>query len=402
VQRQRIAIIGAGTAGLAAAALLGRDHDVTLIERANALAPVGAGILLQPSGLAAMAQIGCVEQLLDFGQRIDHLHGVSAGRAIMQVRYSDLGVPEAVHGLGVHRAALCHVLDTALQRVPHQRWLGSAVQAIAMSAHEVVISFERGGELHRERFDAALIANGSASTLQPKHLVRYNRPYPWGAMWTIGTFHEELPQIERECLHQCYAGCQYMMGILPSGTLPDAPRRPLYSFFWSLRVREMDRWRTGAVDMHAWRAHAGELWPLAKPLLVPLSHASMLFPAVYRDVILSRWGSGRTGVLGDAAHATSPQLGQGANQALLDAVAVSAAVAASDSWDAVWQHYHTARRGSIRFYQGMSRLLTPLYQSGIPGAGLLRDVAMISSRQLPWLRRQMALTVAGSKHGWLR
>jgi 2-polyprenyl-6-methoxyphenol hydroxylase-like FAD-dependent oxidoreductase len=154
--------------------------------------------------------------------------------------------------------------------------------------------------------------------------------------------------------------------------------------------------------MRAWREQAVRIWPMVAPLLEPLSASSMLLPAVYRDVILSHWGSGRIGVVGDAAHATSPQLGQGANQALLDALALSHAVELSTQWDEVWERFNAARRGSIRFYQGMSRLLTPLYQSRIPGAGLLRDVAMISCRQLPWLRRQMALTVAGSKRGWLR
>jgi 2-polyprenyl-6-methoxyphenol hydroxylase-like FAD-dependent oxidoreductase len=98
----------------------------------------------------------------------------------------------------------------------------------------------------------------------------------------------------------------------------------------------------------------------------------------------------------------SPQLGQGANLALLDAVTLAQAVAANDSWEATWETFNAARRGAIRFYQGMSRLLTPLYQSGIPAAGQLRDIGMISCRRIPWLRRQMALTVAGGKRGWLR
>ncbi len=402
MRRQRIAIIGAGTAGLAAATLLGREHEVTLIERAAALAPVGAGILLQPSGLQALAQIGGLEELLRLGQRIDSLHGVSQGRTIMQIRYAQLRATTDVHGLGVHRAALCHVLDNALRAVPHRRWLAASVESLEPVAGGVIVRLTRDGESQQEGFDAAVVANGCASTLQPAELLRYNRPYPWGAMWTIGTFVPSLPQIDRCCLHQCYAGARHMMGILPSGCLPEDPKRQLFSFFWSLRVADMDQWRRGAIDMGAWREQATMIWPMVGPLLEPLTASSMLLPAVYRDVILARWGSGRIGVLGDAAHATSPQLGQGANQALLDALALCQALDASSEWDAVWGRFGAARRGSIRFYQAMSRLLTPLYQSSIPGAGLLRDVAMIAGRQLPWVRQQMALTVAGGKRGWLR
>jgi len=55
MQPQSIAIIGAGTAGLATAALLAEQgHHITLIERAEALAPVGAGLLLQPTGLSVL------------------------------------------------------------------------------------------------------------------------------------------------------------------------------------------------------------------------------------------------------------------------------------------------------------------------------------------------------------
>ena len=53
---------------------------------------------------------------------------------------------------------------------------------------------------------------------------------------------------------------------------------------------------------------------------------SQWLTANYRDVVLSKFGEGRIGVIGDAAHAMSPQLGQGANMALLDAWALGQAV----------------------------------------------------------------------------
>lgn len=116
---------------------------------------------------------------------------------------------------------------------------------------------------------------------------------------------------------------------------------------------------------------------------------------------MSQYGSGSLGVLGDAAHAMSPQLGQGANMALLDAWAISEAIATHDSLDAVWQHYHLLRSPSIRFYQRMSRLLTPFYQSHSRALGKLRDVSFGWMYYFPWLRKQMALTISGVKTGFL-
>ncbi len=74
----------------------------------------------------------------------------------------------------------------------------------------------------------------------------------------------------------------------------------------------------------------------------------------------------------------SPQLGQGANMALLDAWALGQAVQSARKNEDIdyvqlWQTYHQHRQSSTAFYQFLSRLLTPLYQSDLWWAGGLRD-----------------------------
>lgn len=408
MKNQRIAIIGAGTGGLAAATLLSRQgHDVTVIERAPSLTAVGAGILLQPSGLGALSELGCLAHMQQYGHRIDALYGwtrsggTRSGRVIMQVEYAHLKEDRDVFGLGVHRAALCHVLDTALSGVSHKRWFACEVSAIEQTSREAVVSFRREAQTHREAFDAVLVANGSASKLRPPALVRYDRQYPWGAMWLIRPLTEHLASLNLPHLQQRYDGSAVMLGALPSGCIPADTGTRLLSLFWSLPVADMPRWQAGEVDLGAWKDQVAGLWPELSPLVGTIQGPAELLPATYRDVILSRWGSGRIGVIGDAAHAMSPQLGQGANMALLDASAIARAVAASDDWEGAWAHFAAERAGSIRFYQAMSRLLTPLFQSRIPGAALVRDLALPVSHLIPWLRRQMAETVAGRKQKWI-
>lgn len=403
MKHQRIAIIGAGTAGLASAILLARQgHHITLFERADSLAPVGAGLLLQPVGLDAMAELGCLEPIRQYGQRIDALYGSTTnGRAIMDVAYRDLGANDEAFGLGVHRAALCHVLDEALADLEHERRFGCEVLSVTSAATGAMVAFRSDGQTSQERFDGVLVANGSASALRPKSLVLYDRQYPWGAMWLMRPLTEGLSAFAKPFLQQRYQGSQRMMGMLPTGTVPGNGGQPMVSFFWSLPVALMPHWQDEEFPLEDWKHEAANLWPDVGPLIESITSASDLLPATYRDVVLSHWGRGRIGVIGDAAHAMSPQLGQGANMALLDAVAMAQAVDGSRTWDEVWQHFDDQRRGSIRFYQRMSWWLTPMFQSNLKGAAGLRDRALPLSRKVPWLRQQMAETVAGRKQKWL-
>ena len=88
----KIAIIGAGTAGLALASLLAPRHDVTVLEKTPEPSPVGAGVLLQPSGLQVLKAMGLFDELCKLGSPIEKLYGtlggnIANGWPIMDMRY---------------------------------------------------------------------------------------------------------------------------------------------------------------------------------------------------------------------------------------------------------------------------------------------------------------------------
>ena len=68
-------------------------------------------------------------------------------------------------------------------------------------------------------------------------------------------------------------------------------------------------------------------------------------------------------------------------------------------WAVLWQNYHQHRRSSIQFYQFLSRLLTPLYQSDHWWAGGLRDLVFPWMYQIPYFCKEMAITISGLKKG---
>ena len=106
--------MGAGTAGLAAAALLARAGDVVeVLERAPSPGPVGAGLLLQPTGMAVLARLGVLDEVVAGAARIEQ-RGRDDGRRA-SASWTCLS-RATTFGLGVHRGALFTALRGAAER----------------------------------------------------------------------------------------------------------------------------------------------------------------------------------------------------------------------------------------------------------------------------------------------
>src|SRR6184192_4185022 len=108
----------------------------------------------------------------------------------------------------------------------------------------------------------------------------------------------------------------------------------------------------------------------------------MLF-ASYHDVTMSRWNTHNVVYLGDAAHAMSPQLGQGCNLALFDAWTLAQSLAAHEHLPVALSAYTGARADHLRFYQFATRWLTPLFQSDVGALGHARDLVMGTMSRVP-------------------
>lgn len=113
---------------------------------------------------------------------------------------------------------------------------------------------------------------------------------------------------------------------------------------------------------------------------------------------MKRWHGERVAVLGDAAHALSPQLGQGVNLALVDAAVLAECLAESGLEEAL-ETYTCRRRKHVGFYQFATRWTTPFFQSDYLELGRIRDLGFPVGMKVPWVRRQMVATMAGLKNG---
>jgi 2-polyprenyl-6-methoxyphenol hydroxylase-like FAD-dependent oxidoreductase len=386
-----IAIVGGGTAGAASALFLSAaGHRVTLFERVDAPTAVGAGILLQPTGMHVLNRLGLLEDVLAHGARVNRLHGTnSRGRTVLDVRYCDWGV--ASFGLGLHRGVLFSLLWNALA----VRGVGVRIASVDRVAQRADKVSAFSGDTLLGEFDCLVIADGSRSTLRGSLAIRQSTtPYPWGALWAIVPDDGSREGVLRQWFHRA----QRMLGLMSTGSAYGEPAQPVSSLFWSLPAVQLDAWRSAGLQ--AWKKAVLELAPIASTLEHITSFDQLTF-ASYADVRMDRWHDRRVVCLGDAAHATSPQLGQGANLALVDAWVLARCFERGGEVGDILVAYSRRRKSHLRYYQSASRWLTPFFQSHSRVASTLRDLALGAVCRAPYAKGQMAKTLCGGKTGWL-
>ncbi|WP_349017666.1 FAD-dependent monooxygenase [Rhizobium sp. 32-5/1] len=210
-----IGIAGAGPAGLAAALYLSRaGHHVEILERYERPAPVGSGLLMQPTGLTVLDDLGLFERVRALGSRIERLHGADArsGRTVLDVRYD--AAPGGRYGLAVQRAALFDTLHDAVlvAGIPIRTGLplagtaatGSGVALIAATGDQVGV------------YDLVVDTSGARSPLIGGSAVAPKvRDLSYGAFWA--TLDGGAARYDRTALSQRYDRAKVMIGVLPAG-----------------------------------------------------------------------------------------------------------------------------------------------------------------------------------------
>lgn len=387
----RIAICGAGPAGLAMALMLKRDgHDIDLIERFAEPAPVGSGLILQPTGLSVLAELSLYDRIRSLGHRIDRLWGtdVKSGRAVLDVRY-DSG-PRGRFGLAVQRAALFNTLHDAVIAAGIPIQSGRAVEGLRDAGGRPVLMLADGSEMgpYRLVIDATGARSRLMAGLCPDEAAR---ELAYGAFWA--TLDAGAMPYERNALEQKYDKASVMIGVLPVGRLaPEA--RDRVAFFWSQKVGEAEAVMAAGLD--AWKSRLAGYWPETVPMLSEITAWDQLTLARYQHRTLRRPARGRVVFIGDAAHCTSPQLGQGANMALLDAAALAGNLARSIDLDVAIDAYCRARRYHVRLFQLLSLMFTPFYQGDSAALAFIRDQVVSTLARIPPAPRLLASIVAGT------
>jgi 2-polyprenyl-6-methoxyphenol hydroxylase-like FAD-dependent oxidoreductase len=404
-----IAVVGCGTAGPAVAAMLReRGHGVVVFERETAPRPIGSGILLQPLGMSVLDLLGVGERVRRLGSRVERLYGVNVARkTVLDLRYADAGAD--VHGVGVQRGLLFNALMGCAEASGAEIRTGWSIARVEDGRSDGAWVVEEQGR-REGPFDCVVIASGSRTLLRnvTGNVERWVE-YPWGAWWFTAKMHNGMRMpIGERTLHQVYEHASRTIGFLPSGRMDDDGDETVSCFYSVEREQEQGTRERGL----SWlKDEMLRLAPGACDVVGQLRGWEQVLRATYRDVVMRPLHRGRVVCIGDAGHAMSPQLGLGANLALVDAMMLADCLGTCRERKGAWRSLHDVedaialfsdqRRRILRYYTWISRLLTPLFQSGEVSLAVVRDVALPVLCRVGWTKRQMLEAMCGTTKGFL-
>lgn len=310
---KRIAIVGAGIAGLALAGLLQRrDCEIHIFETATTLQPVGAGFTLQPNGLETLS-------LLGLGECIDRDACLVTNSAILQPSGEPLDVDVMKELSGTRRSVAIHRADIhrSLEAILGNRvtlHLGSRVASISTKQEGASLAFASG---NAQRFDLVVGADGvnSAvrSSLFPSVELQLGQGIAVRTVIPLGVDPQDVPGF------RAWMGEDKLVITYPVR----AGKELNIVSYQPLEPRCAEAW-TGSYPVEALQTLYRDWDPELRKLLEQVH--SCFFWQLADMAPLSQFSRGATTLIGDAAHSMLPYLGQGANQALEDCRVLSEAL----------------------------------------------------------------------------
>ncbi len=347
----RVAVVGGGIGGVATAlALHRRGLDVQLYEQAPELKEVGAGVAIQPNGVKMLERLGLGGDLRRTGAKwVDPQFRRQDGTFAASMWPPEIA--SSIEFYGMHRADL---LDMFASRLPAERiHTGHHCVDFEQSADQATVIFANGA---RVTADAVIGSDGIHSALQ-RHVVEPSRPLFSGSVahrglitaasvgWPAGQMRNWLG-----------AGKHFLVFPVRANQLVN------YVGFVTTEEQTRESWSAPGDPEDLKREFAG--WdPMVEAILAQATHTFRW--GLYDREPLATWTKGRLTLLGDAAHPMLPHAGQGANQAIEDAVAVAAILAHAkrDSAPRALKLYEQVRREQAARVQRSSRFNGALYEA---------------------------------------
>lgn len=330
-----VLIVGGGIGGLSAAIAMRRaGHEVLVIERDPEWSVYGVGIIQQSNVLRAMDQLGVLDQFLDAACGFDAVEVFAPDGAMVARIPTPRLVEDKPANVGIGRRALQTVLGDSAKGLGAQIRLGVTVENLSDDGSKVHVAFSDGSA---GEFDLVVGADGVYSQVRDLILPDAERPVFTGqAVWRYN-----LPRPADLDALQAYNG-PIGIGLVPIGpelmyiyvttAEPDNPRYPRKGLAAAMR---------------------GKLVGCAPAIRALAELITDDDGVVYRPLegmmVHGPWSKGRVGLLGDAVHATTPHLGQGAGMAIEDAIVLAEELGKHEDVETALKAYRERRFERCRY-----------------------------------------------------
>lgn len=320
----KILIVGTGIGGGAAACALAKaGANVHAIEIKPEIPTTGTGICLLANTMRAIAALGLEEQCLDHGARIKTFREMDlAGRSL-----SSSPMPQ---GCGMKRPDLARVLEGGATKAGAFLEKGVSVESLHETLEGVEVTFTNGKQAV---YDLVVAADGAYSKLRDQFFgVEYAAKFVGQSCWRFSAARTE--EVDGLAIYRSQKGA---VGAIPTG--PDS------CYLFVLENSKEPIRMSAEESLQVLRQRLSEYTaPTVRAAIDAIqSPDQVLFRPFDGTFVPGPWNRGRIVLMGDAAHAPTPQLTSGGGMAIEDAVVMGESVANHKSIEEVLAAYNARR-----------------------------------------------------------
>jgi 2-polyprenyl-6-methoxyphenol hydroxylase-like FAD-dependent oxidoreductase len=363
--RYDVLIQGAGIGGLTLAiALQQRGYRTRIVERSSSATEAGAGIWMAANPMQVFDSLGFAQKIVEAGWTIKRLRLQDSKSGDIQItNMSEIALQFGFETIALHRSVLQRLLLEQLQ--PDTVRYGCEVQSVTQDKDQVFARLSDGSS-----FAASILvgADGLNSTVRSMAALDGEKRYSGSSSYrAIARNARLLPSEAEHDAHEIWAkGCRVGFSKINAN-----------DYYWYMTF-DAPPGQTSSPD-ERW-AHAESLFRDHFPQWIGLLEATKPEDILRTDISdlkpLPKWSSARIGLIGDAAHATTPNLGQGGAMAIEDALALTESFQKRGLTEEAWKHFEQNRRAKVDWTVSTSWSIGKICHVGNPLFRYFRNLAL--------------------------